>query len=171
MRQMGQDGEHIWLRQSVTFTLNGQTRTVEIAIPLRSGASQDEIEALLREADAGMARLSRHLDARVAELISGELASDLPVLTPSAAEPPAPAEPVPIVASSDRLPPPTPAPPASAARPATPRAEPPAAPISAVVREPPAPTGPPAGPLSLPQFLQTAQAELGLNSRQAMEKL
>src|SRR5262245_43915110 len=88
MRQMERDGEHIWLRQSVTFTASGYTRTVEIAIPLRPGASQDEIEALLREADAGMARLSRHLDARVAALTPGEATRDLPALASPA--PPAP---------------------------------------------------------------------------------
>ncbi|HKV85386.1 MAG TPA: hypothetical protein VJN88_12580, partial [Ktedonobacterales bacterium] len=65
MRQMEQNGEYLWLKQSATFTINGQTRTVEIAVPLRPGATADEVEALLNEADAGMERLARHLDARV----------------------------------------------------------------------------------------------------------
>jgi hypothetical protein len=69
VRQGENDGEHIWLRQSVTFTTNGQTRTVEIAIPLRPGATADEVEVLLSEADAGMERLARHLDARIASAI------------------------------------------------------------------------------------------------------
>lgn len=71
MRQAEQDGEHIWLRQSVTFTVAGQTRTVEIAIPLRPGATAEDVEALLSEADAGMERLSRRLDGRVAALLGG----------------------------------------------------------------------------------------------------
>ena len=62
------DSNHIWLRQSVTFTVNGQTRTVEMALPLRAGATPGEVEALLDEADAGMRRLSRRLDAHLAEL-------------------------------------------------------------------------------------------------------
>ena len=66
---MGRDGgEQIWLRQAATFTVNGETRTVEIAVPLRPGATDEEIEELLREADGGMERLTRHLDARVAAL-------------------------------------------------------------------------------------------------------
>src|SRR5258708_6840192 len=52
-------GEHIWLRQSATFAVDGQTRMVEIAIPLRPGASAEAIEALLRQADAGLAQLRR----------------------------------------------------------------------------------------------------------------
>ena len=58
--------DKIWLRQSVTFTVDGQTRTLEVGIPLPSGATPDDVEALLGEADTGMARLSRYLDERVA---------------------------------------------------------------------------------------------------------
>lgn len=47
-------GEHIWLRQSVRFMVGDQRRTLEIAIPVRLGASAEEIEGLLREAGAGM---------------------------------------------------------------------------------------------------------------------
>lgn len=60
------DAEHIWLRQAVTRTEDGQTRTIEIAIPLRIGATASEVEALLAEADLGMERLAHHLDAHLA---------------------------------------------------------------------------------------------------------
>lgn len=86
MREMERDGEHIWLRQSVTFTAAGQTRTVEIAIPLRPGASAEDVEALLSEADAGMERLSRRLDDRVSALLNG---SPAPAVTPAETLPPA----------------------------------------------------------------------------------
>src|SRR5437588_385406 len=62
------EGEHIWLRQSVTLTIEGQTRTIEMAVPVRPGATADEVEALLNEADAGMQRLSYHLDGQIASL-------------------------------------------------------------------------------------------------------
>ncbi len=112
------DPNHIWLRQSVTFTVNGQTRTVEMALPLRPGATPGEVEALLDEADAGMRRLSRRLDTHLAEL-----------LTPPAA---------PAAAS------------ASVARPVA--------------------AQPPAADLTIPDFIAQAAA-LGLNQRQAMDKL
>ena len=64
------DSEHIWLRQTVTFTVNGQTRTLEIGIPLPRNASAQDVEALLGVADAGMSALSRRLDAQVTEALA-----------------------------------------------------------------------------------------------------
>jgi hypothetical protein len=64
---VGYDGEQIWLRQSVSSTKDGQTRTMEIAISLRQGMTAGQIEALLIEADAGMQRLSHHLTTSFAE--------------------------------------------------------------------------------------------------------
>ncbi len=76
-RQSPGDGqERLWLRQSATFTVNGQTRTVEIALPVRPGTAPDEVEALLDEADAGMRRLARRLDAHVAEATGALLSAD-----------------------------------------------------------------------------------------------
>jgi hypothetical protein len=180
MRHMERDGEHIWLRQSVTYTTNGQTRTVEIAMPLQPGAAQDEIEALLREADDGMARLTRHLDAHVAALTTGGTAPAVleppsPTAEPTAPQAPAPA---PHTPTASLTPPTSPAPTqTSTAHPTTPPPVP-AAPATAAQDRPSGAAAQASStsstsstPLSLPQFLQTAQAELGLNSRQAMEKL
>jgi len=72
VRQMEHDGELIWLRQSATFSVNGQTRTVEIAVPVRPDASAEEVEALISQANMGMDALTRELDARVAALLAGE---------------------------------------------------------------------------------------------------
>ncbi|HLY32217.1 MAG TPA: hypothetical protein VKQ36_14395, partial [Ktedonobacterales bacterium] len=83
----GDDGVRrvLWLRQSVTFAVNGQTRTLEMALPVRPGAPAEELEALLDEADAGMRRLSRRLDAHIADALRADHAeqpareiSDLP---------------------------------------------------------------------------------------------
>src|SRR5579863_7990628 len=86
-QQVERDGEHMWLRQSVTFSVDGQSRTLEIGIPLRTGATSEEIEALLAEADAGMERIGRHLEARVARL-NGGVPSSVPVTGASGAPTP-----------------------------------------------------------------------------------
>jgi hypothetical protein len=154
------DSNHIWLRQSVTFTVNAQTRTVEMALPLRPGATPGEVEALLDEADAGMRRLSRRLDAHLAELLNPSAAMPAPSI------PPAPEAPRPAATSTLR---PAPEPAASAPRPAV-RA--PERPAQAAARPPAAaPTAAPTGPdLTIPEFLAQAAA-VGFDSRQAMEKL
>jgi hypothetical protein len=66
MREGELNGEHIWLRQSVTYTHEGQTRTLEIALPIRPDAPPEEIALLLAQAEAGMAQLTTSLDRRVA---------------------------------------------------------------------------------------------------------
>jgi hypothetical protein len=182
VRQLDPDGAHIWLRQSVTFTANDQTRTVEIAIPLPLGAAPDEIEALLADAGAGMDRLTRHLDARVAALLAGTAESAptpaVPAVTPTAPAviapaatvEPAPPPPAPAIRESAPAPVP-PAPPARSAAPSAARPAPPP-PAAARISAPAEPAPPaPAAPLALPEFIATAQSELGLNPRQAMEKL
>lgn len=203
MRQAEQDGEHIWLRQSVTFTVAGQTRTVEIAIPLRPGSTAEDVETLLGEADAGMERLSRRLDDRVAALLRDATpaapATEPPVASAAAAE----VASVPLAQSPLSTPPagsaattdvpetappserPTPAPvaspaaarphaqpaPTTASRPAQPPARPAPAPGRAAPSGPlaggPASTGP---DLTRPEFIAAAQ-ELGMNVKQAMERL
>ncbi len=109
------DPNHIWLRQSVTFTVNGQTRTLELALPLRPGATPEEVEALLDEADAGMRRLSRRLDAHLAEVTGVTPAS----VTPASATP-APPEPIAAPAATPEAPAAAPQPARRAARSHTP---------------------------------------------------
>lgn len=92
MREDDYQRNTIWLRQSATFTVNGQTRTLEIGIPLTPGASAKEVEALLGEADAAMLRLGEHLDMRVAAALGTGAAPApalpaVPVPTPSMPEP------------------------------------------------------------------------------------
>lgn len=61
--------DRIWLKQSVQFSVAGQTRTIEIALPVRPGASAEEIERLLRQADAGLDQMTQHLNSKVNELL------------------------------------------------------------------------------------------------------
>lgn len=147
------DSNHIWLRQSVTFTVNGQTRTVEMALPLRTGATPGEVEALLDEADAGMRRLSRRLDAHLAELNTPS-AANAPATRPNAT--PAASAGRPATRPQER----TDARPA-AQRPALPPVQRPTAAI------PPTSAGP---DLTIPEFIAQATA-IGYDSRQAMDKL
>jgi hypothetical protein len=64
--------DRIWLKQSVQFSVGGQVRTIEIALPVRPGASAEEIERLLQQADAGLDQMTRHLNSRVSELLDQE---------------------------------------------------------------------------------------------------
>ena len=80
------DTDHIWLRQTITFTVDGQTRTLEVGIPVPRNATAQEVEALLEVADAGMSALSRRLDARITESLTGS------ALLPAPAIPGAPAD-------------------------------------------------------------------------------
>lgn len=196
--------ENIWLRQAVTFTVDGQTRTLEIGIPLPPGATRDDVEALLNQADAGMARLSRYLDERVAAQLGTPLPPPAPIIAPTpivteqapvsadeaiaeavADVPELPATPKPVVEepvaastppsrSPEREPvaPARPAPVRSVPRPssaASPQAQPTAAPAPRTSR--PTPPPPATGPdMTRPQFI-AALAELGLNPKQAMDRL
>jgi hypothetical protein len=173
---VGYDGEHIWLRQSITSTKDGQTRTMEIAISLRQGMTAGQVEALLKEADAGMQRLSHHLDtsfagadagsavspgssmglephsplelpaSRVVEPVPLAVPAEQPVSRPAAGQDPD------HIASSDHKPP---------------------TPVSPVPAASPAPVRPtaPAAELSIKDFLDAARAELDLSPKQAMERL
>ncbi|HKW21760.1 MAG TPA: hypothetical protein VJO13_10320, partial [Ktedonobacterales bacterium] len=80
------DTGHIWLRQTVTFTVDGQTRTLEIGIPVPRDATAQDVEALLEVSDAGMDALSRRLDTRIAELLDGGPHDDTPALPAPAHE-------------------------------------------------------------------------------------
>lgn len=206
------DAEHIWLRQTVTYTVDGQTRTLEIGVPVPRDATAEEIEELLRAADAGMGAISRRLDAHIAAT-SGGATRQLPApesptipaapattatspaaLERAAANGRAPAEPAPAVEpasasqpasrSAPSAPTPTPAPTTAPAAPsASPRAaERPAAPQRPAEQPPARPTTParPAASapapsvggaeMTRPEFLSAAN-ELGLNPRQAMDRL
>lgn len=196
MGQVERDGEHIWLRQAVTFTANGQTRTVEMAIPVRPGATAEDIERLLAEAESGMHRLSSSLDGQVAALLNGGVAQATvrepvtPAQAPSLPAPAARPAPAPQTeAPRPVTPPASPQQPAAPARSTAPTPAPVAAhPASRPPAVPSAPAVPPAPPsrarpagapasatpdaaeLTRKDFL-AATTELGLNVKQVMERL
>jgi hypothetical protein len=67
---MGADGKpYIWLRYTTQFTANGRTHTIEMGIPMPLGASAETREQLIREAEAGMDQLSRHVEHRVNQVL------------------------------------------------------------------------------------------------------
>ncbi|HEX9055933.1 MAG TPA: hypothetical protein VF818_00235 [Ktedonobacterales bacterium] len=183
------DGDHIWLRQTAQLTLGEQQRTVEIAIPVRVDASADEIERLLEQADAGMDRLTQHLDRRIASLVTG--GASLPAETAPASQPQGAAAAPSLAHDASFATPPAPQPDVSAPRPAVapaPTREP-AKPSAASAQEetretrdttaPPAPNAAPSRSaeqrasgkeLTRADFLAEARA-LDLNPKQVMERL
>lgn len=58
----------IHLRQTVQMTVADQTRTLEIAVTLPSGASADEIDRTIRQAEVGMRGITEQLDRQIAAL-------------------------------------------------------------------------------------------------------
>jgi hypothetical protein len=61
--------DRIWLKQSVQFSVAGQVRTIEITLPVRPGASAEEIERLLKQADAGLDQMTQHLNGKINDLL------------------------------------------------------------------------------------------------------
>ena len=60
---------YIWLRYSTQFTTGGRTHTIEMGIPVPLGASAEQREQLIREAEAGMEQLSRRVESRVSQML------------------------------------------------------------------------------------------------------
>lgn len=194
------DTGHIWLRQTVTFTVDGQTRTLEIGIPVPRDATAQDVEALLEVSDAGMDALSRRLDTRIAELLDGGPHVDASALPAPAQEstsanghvPPEPVAAQPALAADQPVArprdtrdtgdthAPTPRAPERETRPTLPQpaAATPERPGAAQPQqrpEPPRAKPPVAAPatsaeMTRPEFLSAA-AELGLNPRLAMDRL
>ncbi len=68
MHRSGRTGEHdspyIWLRYSTQFTTGGRAHTIEMEIPVPVGASAEQREQLIREAEAGIEQLYRQIEKR-----------------------------------------------------------------------------------------------------------
>jgi hypothetical protein len=163
------NGEHIWLRQSVTYTHEGQTRTLEIALPIRPDASPEEIARLLAQAEAGMAQLTTSLDRRIA---GEQVAPPRPTApaSPRQTEPARTSEPSPVAYVHEPSAPSAPEmeaeePPAvqSGSRRSAPEPRP--APVPSASQ--PVASGP---DLTRPEFIAAIGA-LGLNPKEAMDRL
>jgi hypothetical protein len=166
MRENELNGEHIWLRQSVTYTHEGQTRTLEIALPIRPDAPQEEVARLLAQAEAGMAQLSTSLDRRIA---GEQIAPPRPTASAAAWETPAREVEKPVEARAEE----------PSVAPATERQSKGASAAASSPRQPKpalaprAPSTPPAadGPdLTRAEFIAEI-ATLGLNPKEAMDRL
>src|SRR5260370_40420522 len=81
----GKDGNpYIWLRYTTQFSTGGRTHTIEMGIPMPLGASAETREQLIREAEAGMDQLSRHVENRVTQLLQRNVRPQgQPTLQPS----------------------------------------------------------------------------------------
>jgi hypothetical protein len=68
MHRSGRADEHdtpsIWLRYSMQFTTGARAHTIEMEIPVPVGASAEQREQLIREAEAGIEQLYRQIEKR-----------------------------------------------------------------------------------------------------------
>jgi hypothetical protein len=153
----------------VTYTHEGQTRTFEIALPIRPDASPEEIARLLAQAEAGMAQLTTSLDRRIA---GEQVAPPRPTApaSPHQAAPTHASESFPVANSHEpsasiapEMEPETPPAAQSSPRQAAPTPRP--APV------PSAPQPVADGPdLTRPEFIAAIGA-IGLNPKEAMDRL
>lgn len=114
-----QSGTHIWLRYATQFTAGERSYTVEMGIPVPVGASAEQREQLLREAEAGMGQLTHVVEKRVSQMLRQPPASTTPgasisSVTPSKA-PPAMPQTLQMPQRSTQKPVPAPTPTAQAA--------------------------------------------------------
>jgi hypothetical protein len=58
------DGQYIWLRHSIQFTIGGLPHTISMEIPVPVGASAELREQLIREAEAGIEQMYRQIEKR-----------------------------------------------------------------------------------------------------------
>jgi hypothetical protein len=174
MRDGELNGEHIWLRQSVTYTHEGQTRTLEIALPIRPDAPPEEIAQLLAQAEAGMAQLTTSLDRRIA----GEQVAPPRPAAPDVSRQPEPkraTEPSPVSYAHEVSMPPEPVaeheihtPPAAQSSPREPI--PATRPTSDALATADAPATAAGPDMTRPEFIAAIGA-LGLNPKEAMDRL
>ncbi|GCE26040.1 hypothetical protein KDA_15240 [Dictyobacter alpinus] len=62
-----ESGPYIWLRYATQYTKDGRTHTIEMSVPVPPGASAEERERLILEAEAGMQQLTVHMDQHLPE--------------------------------------------------------------------------------------------------------
>ncbi|MFL5628010.1 MAG: hypothetical protein ACJ788_20725 [Ktedonobacteraceae bacterium] len=178
-------GSHIWLRYTTQFSVGERINTIEIGIPVPLGASEETRERLLREADAGMDQLMKHVDSRAARMqYSGQATSPIaaakPSTTPAAS----------ISAPANRTTTPPVATPASTSSSKSSAQTPAREAARVVATESKEINVPPTRPnigasmpstlglggngnesMKLPQFIQFIKEKLGLSPKEAMDRL
>lgn len=152
----GETGDYIWLRYATQIpTDNERSQTVEMNVPMPIGASAEQRERLLREAEDSFAQLVHHVKQRIPQIMQRSLSQSPPTSRPEAQAPTRP---------TNR--------PASAPAPQT-------APQSSQIREsaPEMPSDPGRdevegrATLSLPEFIQLIRENMSLTPPQAMQLL
>lgn len=165
-------GEHIWLRYATQFSIGGRTYSVGMEVPMPVGASTEQREQLLREADVGMNQLSTHVEQRVAQMLqrAPQGVTSAPTSPARSANTPASAPAPQTIALS-----PTPSSSqvretdyASSQKDAT---VPPTRPNVGASMPPTPLSGDSSSNISLPQFIQHIKESMGLTPKQAMELL
>jgi hypothetical protein len=179
------DNRHIWLRYATEFESGGRRHTLEMGIPMPLGASDQERERLLNEAEQGMDQLISRIEKRVSRAIPpssapGNVPGSLRVNTPAPQGAPAGGRP----ATPPQRPASAPAPQTSTqpTQP-TPKVRESAAPVEeAQVPVPrqhsgvslpsvPKVTGDLGGDMSLPDFIHYIKETWGIEPHEAMKQL
>ncbi len=186
-------GTHIWLRYATQFSAGNRQHTVEMGIPVPIGASAEERELLLREAEAGMSQLVQHVEGRISQMLArpssaqtGTARPTSPTTTAASAVPPKVApRPTAMTASAPRAAT-TPASMPSSVREAVPAQEntaeeqeiedeeivpPNRTTVGASMPRTPTTSLDLSSNLSLGQFIELIRDHLGLNPKQAMQYL
>ncbi len=177
-------GTHIWLRHAVQFAIGDRTHTIEMEMPVPIGASTEEWERLLREAEARLQQLASRVEGRTGQQ---NLQRQVPAQS-TASSSPAPVKPsvAPSVNKATTPPAapamstlvPTPAPPTREVTQAPPperrEGPPPSSPTptrTSIGASMPAIPGDHGDSVKLPQFIQYIKEAMGLTPKQAMELL
>jgi hypothetical protein len=182
--QKNHEESQIWLRYTTQITAAGRTQTIEMSVPIPLGATADERERLLEEAEAGLEQLISHTTQQIPQMIQRTLQGGVTLSTTSRPNP-APSMP----AQPTRRPASLPAP-LTAAQPVTQsqireaavegpakrhdigRSEEPARNTGGLsLPSTPGNSGDGRATMTIPEFLQQVRENLNLNSTQAMKLL
>src|SRR5436305_13511869 len=83
-------GTHIWLRHAVQITVGERTHTIEMEVPVPIGASTEEWERLVREAESRMQQLASCVEGHAGQSTPRNISAQH-VAPPAPARPPLPA--------------------------------------------------------------------------------
>ena len=89
-------GSYIWLRYATQFRVGDRTHTIEMGIPVPIGASEEQREHLMREAEVGMEQLANRVERRIARVTSSSSSSS------QASQPSQPSSSIPAAQSTQR---------------------------------------------------------------------
>lgn len=172
-KMQGDAGAYIWLRYETQFEKDGRKHTLEMSVPVPSGASAEEREQLFREAEEGLQQLAAHVNASTFQLPQRVQTTSGPVGRIAAPRPAASTKPTPAQQTTTQRTNPPSNRPASLSAPHT-STQPSDSEQATAERMRPGvvlPAGEPGSSMPLPQFIQYIKDNLGLTPKQAMEIL